>query len=1633
MGCATNCGFGTITVTCVTPSYPVQATVCSGNGPGNLLGSCASFPNAPSPFAYGFQNNPALFNNLGLLLTIPVIGDIPIVYIGTQVSNAISKTLAISGSQPLQSTALSLQGGTVIAQQNQFPQNPQNALIHYNSGGLIEHLLPPTFPTGATLYYVWGLCNEYEIEATPWTNAEFQANGCESTITTPNLNANDDKIVIFYDITSMSSSIINKASNTVANFLQQYNFTNDVFEYKLGGERYLQWPTALVQPSSLAAYLNNGVLNGPSISYYTNPSIASGPCVVNNGLFQHSANPLGPGPHEDVLCLVFCDESAWGIYYGYNNDTSSLCYQYSMNQQGLVNNYSFSHLGGNALSCENTPANTASANKDHAHVWKAGWLQALSSHIGGYLDTDYRDYLEAYDNSQGGDNFQDNNIRTIIFAECEEPNPNNMGYGSTPGNKKKAMTQHLARMFGGNNISQLNDYITNFSAPFNFSPSYTVKTPFDNPPTGSNPQGYSFHGVNDIGPISGGFTNYHDRYVSPTPGGNGPTGSPPNSHDEDSYCKLDQIAENILGPGSDWSLKDRSITPAFMGTGASIYNQHYRPANDTPATPWNDMTIVTVDTLGNTLSPGFWPNRLFYELYRQIFVSTGTPTTTTILGCGQNDPNNPCGDTCHVDIRVFRDVDGDCERDLAESLISYIDIAIEDPQGNITIHNTSQFGSIQLTNIPVGVYNINGKVCDFSSPCMTYSCMIPLYETTFTNSAHCVLGCTNPNAVNYNPLATVDDGSCELPGCMHECAINYDPDANIEDGTCCPCLELEYIVEESVRGYAHEIQLTIEWPLNSSNFGGSSTASPPGSTLAAGLSTTTYGAPLIIYQDTFIYDPVQGIIGPNGAILGLHRFNLILDKGNLILDAGSCELSSYCWIVRWDVTSNEPALAFDNAAWTNIQMGKFKLSAYDNNSLYVYVPFEDGWVFMGNAIGGIPWPQSQDLYSPQSYQNYLNFLDNYYQGNVPWHLAGGSINGGGGLSSFAGMNALFWGAIGWATNWFHIAISEGVDWLSQNGGVVVTQNSTGGGVTVTIPDANQNVSYAHGPIKGINDQGFNAQYANVCGDPPDGCTDPLALNYNPAAGVQYTGNPTSGYSGQQGACVYECVEIIVELYFTAVRVFGTTKQIGSIGQSGSWSYKAVTRDETLPANPQYGWYNGIPLKEMGSGDFANDVKFQLLDEQNNVVYESGIITHPDTSTGGWRLRWGCYDENGAFVDTGAIAGISETSLAWNSPNLTGIQPWQHSMGISGWSLGANNTGTTTSSGLGIGIGNEVMSGTNQHLYQTYRCEALVPCAEDPCYKFKRVGTWEKGWESIGVNITILVKGANGNINIPLTANNPYTTAVTNRLADYHIPPGWYKLNLTKWGGLNAPNSVWATNWENEREVVFAVNYQSGANPFIGDTTTFQGQYWSLWGCVTPGSNIPVTGGTGHNSGNPGHSPRLGCTDPFSDRFDFFATESDGLCRNSRTYTEFTTLKVTVQVGGSTILKSFIEAEKFESTNSNIGQRPYDTGTRQMTEDQRNSKRKLNKVSTSGNFFEFVIKRNPDENEEKLEDGVQTNMEFGRVLEKDVKAGGKYMYEIDVPYGENVSFDIIDNFGRDLEYKIEQTGIRKRINKGPKKL
>ena len=55
-----------------------------------------------------------------------------------------------------------------------------------------------------------------------------------------------------------------------------------------------------------------------------------------------------------------------------------------------------------------------------------------------------------------------------------------------------------------------------------------------------------------------------------------------------------------------------------------------------------------------------------------------------------------------------------------------------------------------------------------------------------SDCAVAILGCTDPNATNYDSLATQDDGSCVYCsyGCMDSLACNYDPTATCDDGSC---------------------------------------------------------------------------------------------------------------------------------------------------------------------------------------------------------------------------------------------------------------------------------------------------------------------------------------------------------------------------------------------------------------------------------------------------------------------------------------------------------------------------------------------------------------------------------------------------------------------------------------------------------------------------------------------------------------------------------------------------------------------------------------------------------------------------------------------------------------------------------
>ena len=85
-------------------------------------------------------------------------------------------------------------------------------------------------------------------------------------------------------------------------------------------------------------------------------------------------------------------------------------------------------------------------------------------------------------------------------------------------------------------------------------------------------------------------------------------------------------------------------------------------------------------------------------------------------------------------------------------------------------------------------------------------CQVVNYQTTYTTKDTCesednccdpiipfisISGCMDPTAVNYNPLANVDDGNCEyevtapiIYGCTNPSALNYNPLATVNDGTC---------------------------------------------------------------------------------------------------------------------------------------------------------------------------------------------------------------------------------------------------------------------------------------------------------------------------------------------------------------------------------------------------------------------------------------------------------------------------------------------------------------------------------------------------------------------------------------------------------------------------------------------------------------------------------------------------------------------------------------------------------------------------------------------------------------------------------------------------------------------------------
>jgi hypothetical protein len=92
---------------------------------------------------------------------------------------------------------------------------------------------------------------------------------------------------------------------------------------------------------------------------------------------------------------------------------------------------------------------------------------------------------------------------------------------------------------------------------------------------------------------------------------------------------------------------------------------------------------------------------------------------------------------------------------------------------------------------------VEGTACTstidgFTNRTLTFSEDVVLEAVCWNECAACqvvedVEGCTSPFFTEFNPYATIDDGSCGtaiVMGCTYEAALNYNQFANTDDGSC---------------------------------------------------------------------------------------------------------------------------------------------------------------------------------------------------------------------------------------------------------------------------------------------------------------------------------------------------------------------------------------------------------------------------------------------------------------------------------------------------------------------------------------------------------------------------------------------------------------------------------------------------------------------------------------------------------------------------------------------------------------------------------------------------------------------------------------------------------------------------------
>ena len=135
--------------------------------------------------------------------------------------------------------------------------------------------------------------------------------------------------------------------------------------------------------------------------------------------------------------------------------------------------------------------------------------------------------------------------------------------------------------------------------------------------------------------------------------------------------------------------------------------------------------------------------------------------------------------------------------------LNYTSVSYHNTPGNCDgsiyfVADSSNYGPVTY------LWQLDGSVFDSTVSSFNVQTQFGLCEGTYTVTATdtngctftetiyigIVLGCTDSTAFNFNPLATVDDGSC-IPvifGCTDSTALNFFSGANTDDGSCIYCI-----------------------------------------------------------------------------------------------------------------------------------------------------------------------------------------------------------------------------------------------------------------------------------------------------------------------------------------------------------------------------------------------------------------------------------------------------------------------------------------------------------------------------------------------------------------------------------------------------------------------------------------------------------------------------------------------------------------------------------------------------------------------------------------------------------------------------------------------------------------------------